>query len=320
MSNAKIGMEAGPMKSKKVIPVRFGEDVGPVIPNRHIRRWVAVAIVILISLLILQSMITNPNYQWSIVFKYFTASSVLSGLLTTIELTVICMALGLFLGMILAIMRMSPIPVLRVAAAIYVWAFRATPLLIQLIIFYNFSALYPKLAFTLPFDLTYSLNMNAVLTPFLVAVLAFSLNEAAYMGEIIRGGVLSVDTGQSEAAKALGMKANTIWYRIVLPQAMRSIIPATGSQVISMLKGTSIISFIAFPELLYSVQEIYSRTFQTIPLLIVAVLWYLLVTSVLMVGQVFVEKHYSRGYDGVRNGTNKRTVDALLNDAGGNGA
>lgn len=288
------------MSTKTVVPVRFGEPIGHVTPNRHIGRWIAVAVVVILGVLVLQSMMTNPNFQWDIVFKYFTSGQVLLGLLRTIELTVIAMVLGTLLGTVLAVMRLSSVAVLRIAAALYVWVFRATPLLVQLIILYNISALYPDFSIGLPFGPSYSVDVNAFLTPYFVAIVAFSLNEAAYMCEIIRGGVLSVDTGQAEAAKALGMRSSMIRMRIVFPQAMRFIIPPTGSQVISMLKGTSIISVIAFSELLYTVQVIYSRTFETIPLLIVAALWYLIVTSVLMVGQSFIEKHYSRGHNGSR--------------------
>ncbi|WP_336646845.1 amino acid ABC transporter permease [Microbacterium sp. USHLN186] len=280
--------------------VFFGEEIGRIKPERHVTRWIGTALVLLIAVLLLQSMMTNPNYQWDVVFRYFTSTQVLLGLLKTVELTVVSMVLGTLLGSVLAVMRLSSVVVFRAAAAFYVWVFRATPLLVQLIILYNLAALYPDLAIHVPFGPEISINMNELLTPYLVAVLAFSLNEAAYMCEIIRGGIMSVDPGQTEAAKALGMTSGRIRTRIVFPQAMRFIIPPSGSQVISMLKGTSIISVIAFSELLYTVQVIYTRTFETIPLLIVAALWYLLVTSVLMVAQGYIEKHYSRGFDGKR--------------------
>ena len=166
----------------------------------------------------------------------------------------------------------------------------------QLILLYNISALYPEITLQLPFGpVLFSGNMNEIVTPFVAALAALSLNEAAFMSEIIRGGILSIDPGQTEAARALGMRGGRVMRRIVLPQAMRFIIPPTGNQVISMLKSSSLISVIALPELLYSVQVIYSRTFETIPLLLVATIWYLLVTSLLMVLQMFLERRYSRG-------------------------
>jgi polar amino acid transport system permease protein len=209
------------------------------------------------------------------------------------------MAIAIVLGVVVALMRLSPNPVLRTAANFYTWFFRGTPLLVQLIFLFNISALYPVIGVGIPFGPTlFELPVNEILTPVVVAIVGLSLNESAYMAEIVRAGINSVDRGQTEAAQALGLPRSTVMRRIVLPQAMRVIVPPTGNETISMLKYTSLVSVIALPELLYSAQIIYSRTFETIPLLVVASLWYLLITSILTVGQTFLERKFSRNSRG----------------------
>lgn len=258
--------------------------------------WVATAVVIVLALLLVSSIVTNPRFEWGVVGQYFFSASVLQGLWKTIELTIVSMAIGIVIGLVIALMRISNNPVLNACAGAYVWFFRGTPLLVQLVILYNISALYPKLELGIPFGPTFfSGSVNEIVTPYVVAVAALALNEAAYMAEIIRGGLLSVDHGQLEASRALGMSGGRAMRRIVIPQAMRFIIPPTGNEVLSLLKSTSLVSVIALPELLYSVQVVYSRTFQTIPLLMVATIWYLIVTSILMLGQQALERLYSRG-------------------------
>lgn len=277
-------------------PVGVGGQTLKVVRLKHPGRWIASAVALVLAAMLVNTLITNKNFQWDVVAKYFTSKSVLSGLGRTLELTALAMLIGIVLGVVLALMRLSGSPVLKSIAGLYVWVFRGTPLLVQLILLYNISALYPKLSLGIPFGPEFvSGNVNTIITPYVVALAALALNEAAFMSEIIRGGILSVEPGQVEAAQALGMRRNRITRRVVLPQAMRFIIPPTGNQVISMLKATSLVSVIALPELLYSTQVIYTRTYQTIPLLIVATLWYLIVTSVLMVGQGFLERRYSRG-------------------------
>ncbi|WP_219844394.1 amino acid ABC transporter permease [Microbacterium sp. MYb66] len=258
--------------------------------------WVATAVVIVVAAMVVFSIVTNPRFEWGVVADYFFSASILQGLWKTIELTVVSMVLGIIIGLIIALMRISSNPILNACAGVYVWFFRGTPLLVQLVILYNVSALYPQITIGIPFGPTFlSGNVNEIVTPYVVAVAALALNEAAYMAEIIRGGLLSVDHGQLEASKALGMSGGRAMRRIVLPQAMRFIIPPTGNEVLSLLKSTSLVSVIALPELLYSVQVVYSRTFETIPLLMVATIWYLIVTSILMIGQQALERLYSRG-------------------------
>lgn len=265
------------------------------VPVRHPGRTVAAVVVVLLALAALLQMATNSRFQWDVVGQYFTAQQILEGLGRTIELTALSMIAGIVLGVILAVMRLSPNRVLSYSSWAYIWFFRGTPLLVQIIFWFNLAALYPDFSIGVPFGPQFfHISANTLITPFGAAVLALSLNEAAYMAEIVRAGIISVDPGQNEAAQALGMTRLKTMRRIVLPQAMRTIIPPTGNQVISMLKTTSLVSVIALPELLYSAQIIYSRTYQTIPLLIVASIWYLIVTSVLTVAQYYIERHFSR--------------------------
>jgi polar amino acid transport system permease protein len=214
----------------------------------------------------------------------------------TLELTAIAMVVGIVLGVGLAVMRLSPNPLVSGASGLYVWFFRGTPVLVQLL-FWNFiSALYPTISVGIPFgpDLVHG-DANTLVTPFIAAILGLGLNQAAYQAEIVRGGVLAVEEGQTEAAKALGMTRLLTMRRIVLPQAMRVIIPPTGNEVISMLKTSSLVSVIAYPELLYSAQLIYAVNFRQIPLLLVVCIWYLFVTTLLSIGQYYLERRFGRG-------------------------
>lgn len=259
------------------------------------RRIVLLVIVGLLALQVLISVITNPNFRWDVVAQYFTFGNVMVGLWNTLQLTVLSMLLLLVLGLVAALMRMSHVAVLRWLAAAYLWVFRGTPLLVQVVLLFNISALYPTIGLDLGFVQLGPLDVNAILTPFMVGVLALGVNEGAYMAEIIRSGLMAVPHGQREAARAIGMKPAQVFTRIVLPQSMKYIIPPTGSQLISMLKLTSLVSVIAFPDLLYSVQAIYARNYLTIPLLMVASLWYLFITSLLMIAQHFIERYFSAG-------------------------
>lgn len=237
----------------------------------------------------------NENFGWPVVAHYFFDPVVMSGLTVSLGLTVVGMLLGIAFGLIIAIARMSNDRLARSFASLFIWFFRGTPLLVQLIFWYNMSTLFPQLSIAIPFGPTLvSWETNSVITPMTAAIVGLALNEAAYMAEIIRGGLLSVDRGQSETAEAFGMtRARALW-RIIIPQAMRSIVPPTGNQLISMIKATSLVSVIAMADLLYSVQSIYNRTFEIIPMLLVAVIWYLLITTVLNIGQSYIEAYYGR--------------------------
>jgi polar amino acid transport system permease protein len=240
--------------------------------------------------------VTNPRFGWGTVGHYLFSSRVLDGLVVTLELTVIAMAIGITLGVVLAVMRLSPNPLVSSASWGYIWFFRGTPVLVQLLFWSFISALYPQISLGIPFgpQLVHG-NANSIITPFVAAILGLGLNEAAYMAEIVRAGILSVDEGQSEAAQSLGMTRLLTMRRIVLPQAMRVIIPPTGNETISMLKTSSLVSVIAYKELLYSVQLIYAVNYLQIPLLLVASIWYLVITTILSIGQYYVERRFGRG-------------------------
>jgi polar amino acid transport system permease protein len=258
---------------------------------------VANVVVLFLAVAVVASMATNRNFEWSVIGQYMTFGPILDGLVVTLELTALSMAIGIVLGVVLAVMRLSPNPLVGGLSWIYIWFFRGTPIFVQILFWFNIAALYPRIAIGLPFggpQLAH-LNLTTLITPFIAGVLALGLNEGAYMSEIVRAGIISVDEGQTEAAQALGMTRLLAMRRVVLPQAMRVIVPPTGNETIGMLKTSSLVSAIAVTELLYSAQIIYARTYQTIPLLIVASIWYLIVTTILSIGQYYVERHYARG-------------------------
>ena len=265
--------------------------------RQHWGWWILVVFVALCAGGIIKMLVTNPNLQWDVVADYFFTRRILRGVLVTLELTALAMVFGILLGILTAVMRLSPIKILSSVAWAYTWFFRGTPLLVQIIFWFNLGALFPTIDVGLPLTgpVFFSEDSNVIITPFVAALLGLALNEGAYMSEIVRGGILSVDHGQNEAAAALGMRSTKIMRRIVLPQAMRVIVPPTGNQVIGMLKSTALVSVTSTAELLYTSQQIYNQNFQTIPLLIVASLWYLIITSILSTGQYYLERRYARG-------------------------
>ena len=264
-----------------------------VVPLRHPWTWAATAVAVLIAAGALTSVATNAAFEWPVVAEYLFNAQILQGLARTLELTVIAMAIGLVLGTILAVMRLSTNRLLSTLSWVYIWFFRSVPTLVQLIFWYNFGALYPVIALRLPGGPTlFSASANTLITPMFAALAGLGLAQAAYTAEVVRAGITAVPHGQTRAAKALGMRPMTIFRRIIFPQAMRVIIPPVGNEVISMVKNTSLVSVIALAELLYTAQLIYARTYETIPLLIVASLWYLLVVSVLSAGQHVLEHRY----------------------------
>jgi len=257
---------------------------------------VAAAVVLVIAVALVNSAATNSRFEWSVVGEYLFDPRIIRGLEKTLELTVIAMVIGVILGVLLAVMRLSPNRLVSGASWLYIWFFRGTPVLVQIFFWYYIAALYPKINLGVPFGPSLvHINANTAITPFIAGILALGLNEGAYMAEIVRAGIISVEEGQADAARSLGMTRLQTMRRIVLPQAMRVIIPPTGNETISMLKTSALLSTIAVAELLYSVDSIYSVNFKTIPLLIVASIWYLVCTSVLYVGQFYLERHYGRG-------------------------
>ncbi len=258
-------------------------------------RWASYLVMGVLALFAIRSVTTNPNFGWPVVAEYFTSPRVLAGLGNTLQLTVAAMAVGLVLGVVLAVMRLSTNPALSGPAGLYIWFFRGTPVFVQLLFWGFISALYPHVGLAIPGGPTVlALDTNSLITPLVAAILGLGLNEAAYMAEIIRAGIVSVGKGQTEAAHALGMSNLRTLRRVILPQAMRVIVPPTANNVISMLKTTSLVSVLSFPELLYATQLIYADNFQTIPLLITASIWYLIVTTIMTIGQYYIERHYGR--------------------------
>jgi len=259
-------------------------------------RWILRGVVLTLGAMLVHLLLTSPSLQWAVVGSYLTSHEVLFGVLRTLELTAIAMVLGVSIGATLALMRLSRSALISGAASAYIWFFRGTPLLVQVIFWFNLSSFVPRLSLGIPFGPDFlAADVNVLVTPFLAAVLGLGLNEGAYMSEIVRAGITSVDPGQQEASLALGMTQGSTMRRIVLPQAMRVIIPPTGNQAIGMLKSSSLVSVTAMAELLYSVQTIYARTFETVPLLIVASIWYLALTTVFSYGQYHIERYYNRG-------------------------
>ncbi|MEU5660803.1 amino acid ABC transporter permease [Streptomyces sp. NPDC047737] len=268
-----------------------GDLIPRIVPVRRTGRWTAAVAVLLLLAGALVSVVRNDAFQWDVVGAYLTTDSVLRGLGLTLWLTGLVMVLGFALGTLLAVFRLSGNPVLMAVGWGYIWLFRSTPILVQLLFWFNIGALYPQILGVRTVDL---------LSPVVVAVIGLTLHEAAYAAEVVRGGILSVERGQLEAAQSLGLGPWRRLRRIVLPQAMRSIVPPAGNMLIGTLKGTSIVSIIAVQDLLYSVQLVYHRTYEVIPLLLVATLWYAAVTSLLSIGQYYVERHYARGTAGPR--------------------
>jgi len=238
----------------------------------------------------------NPKFGWPIVGQWLFEFSVLKGLYTTLWLSLVSMALGVAIGLIVAIAKLSKDRLARSLAGLFTWFFRGTPLLVQLIFWYNLSTLVPEISLGIPGLVTFiSWDTNDLITPLTAAIAGLALNEAAYMAEIIRAGLLSVNQGQYETCDAFGMTRGLALRRIIIPQAMRAIVPPTGNQFISMIKATSLVSVIAMSDLLYSVQAVYNRTFEVIAMLMVAVIWYLIITSLLNFGQGFIERYYAKG-------------------------
>lgn len=267
-----------------------------VVPLRHPGRWIAAAVVLLVAAQFVHFLVSNPAINRPVIRDFLFNRAIVAGVVTTLELTAIAMVVGIGLGIGLAVMRLSANPVVSGAAWLYIWFFRGTPVLVQLLFWFFIPKFLPTLSIGIPFGPSFG-NWNPVniITPFVAAILGLGLNEAAYMAEIARAGLLSVDEGQVEAAGALGMTRSLTMRRIVLPQAMRVIIPPTGNETISMLKTTSLVIVVSVNELLGTAQIIYARNFQTVALLLVASLWYIAITSVLYVGQYYLERHYARG-------------------------
>ncbi|MEP7056038.1 MAG: amino acid ABC transporter permease [Actinomycetota bacterium] len=287
------------------------------VPVRHRGRWVGMAVLAVIVTMFVHMLVTNDAFEWSFMWHNMFRPPVLRGARTTLELTVLAMLIGVAFGIVLAVMRLSPNPVIRGTAWAYTWFFRAVPRLVLCILFGNLGILFQKTSrinFGVPLGNLLGLphggrifdtDANTLLAGFSAGLLALAMSEAAYMAEIVRAGILAVDAGQNEAAQALGMSRMLTMRRIVLPQAMRVILPPTGNETIAMLKDTSLVAFVPAYELFFQLEAVGSRTFKVFPMLVAATLWYLAMTSVLLVGQHFLEKRFSRGVAGRTGKTRK---------------
>lgn len=262
--------------------------------------WIWAGIVLVLGAMFIHGLFTNPNYRWDVVAQYLLDPRILSGVGWTLILTVAAMLLGIVMAVTTAVMRMGTNPVLRGVSWLYIWFFRGTPVYTQLVFWGLIGVLYPRLSLGIPFGPEFFVfTTYDVINATVAAILGLGLNEGAYLSEIVRSGLSSVDKGQWEAANALGMKRSTTLRRIIVPQAMRVIVPPTGNETISMLKTTSLVLAVPFSyDLTFVSNAIGNKNFLPIPLLLVAAIWYLFITSILMVGQARLEAYYGRGFDG----------------------
>jgi len=260
------------------------------IPVRHPWRWVAAAAILVFAASAAYTVATAPHLVWGVVQHYLFQDRILLGLVGTIVLTVVAMVIGIALGVVVAVMRLSPNPVMSGVSWFYLWFFRGTPVLVQLFFWWNLPLILPTIG-----AFGWQVDTVKLISPFLASILGLGLNEAAYMAEIVRAGIISVDQGQTEAAMALGMRRTQVLQRIVLPQAMKVIIPPTGNETISMLKTSSLAFITTFGELFRVQTEISSFNYKIVELLIVVSFWYLVMTSILTVGQYYIERYFARG-------------------------
>jgi len=268
-----------------------------VIPLRHPGRWIATAVVLVIVAQFIHGLLTNPFYQWSRFEYWFFRPVIMHGLLITLQVAAFSAVLGLLGGIVLAIGRASRNPLLNAISWAYIWLFRSVPLIVVLLFVFNFSALYPRLSFGVPFGPAFlTFDESKLFSYMAIAVIGLSLNEAAYAAEVVRAGLLSVDQGQLEAASALGLSKARTFRRIQFPQALRTIVPSYVNQLIGLIKGTSLVFYVALLDLFGQVESMGSTyPGDIIPLLMVATVWYLILTTVLSVVQFYVERAYSKG-------------------------
>ncbi|MFI6574351.1 amino acid ABC transporter permease [Nocardiopsis sp. NPDC050513] len=301
----------GGPKSAATAPDRPVEPVTAV-PVRYPERWVAAAFILVLAAMFVHMLVTNDAFDWPFMFENMFSEPVVRGVGVTLSATLLSMLIGVVLGILLAVMRLSGNPVLVSVSWLYTWFFRGVPRLVLAVLFGNLAILYSTIELGVPFDnylmaafglegdlRFFEIDARTLLSGYTAGLLALSLSEGAYMAEIIRAGLQSVDKGQTEAAQALGMSRAKVLWRITLPQAMRVVIPPTGNETIAMLKDTALLAYVPVTiELFYQLQAIGTRSYQIFPMLVAACLWYLAITSVLMVGQYFVERRFNPGQRG----------------------
>lgn len=292
------------------------EDVAllPIRSRISVSTWISYVLAGYLVLVLVQFFVFNENWHWDVVGSYLFSQVIMEGLLRTVQLTLSITVLGLALGVITAWCRMSSLVVLRTLAVAYIWVMRAMPPLVMLLLVFFFGALSPTISLGIPFGPNVaSVSSNEVITRYSAAVVGLAIYLGAYSGEIFRGGILALPPGQFEACKTLGIAPTKAYIHILGPQLVRVITPSLANEVITIFKSTSLVSVIGYSELLTTVQAIYARNFETIPLLTVAVIWYLVLTSIAMIGQSRLERHFGRGFN--RRST-KQTGDAT-EQAGG---
>jgi polar amino acid transport system permease protein len=296
-SEAETGPETGPEPGAGPGAADHAPELIQAVPLRRPGRWIAAVLVIVLLGLFLYGAATNPAYDWSTVGHYLFDQRVSQAAMVTLSLTALAMFFAILLGVVLAVMRLSPNPILKWVAFGYLWVFRGTPVYVQLVFWGLLVVIYKQIDLGIPFVHQFvHIKTQSFFTYYWLAVIGLGLNESAYMAEIVRAGLTSVDEGQDEAARALGMSWGQSTLRIVLPQAMRVIIPPTGNEVISMLKTTSLVTAVPYSFELYSrTRDLAVETFNPIPMLLVASIWYLFFTSILMVGQFYLERYFARG-------------------------
>ena len=273
-----------------------------VVPRRHPGRWIAVALLAVVVVQVAHGIIVNPNFHWNVFWQYLFAPTVMAGVVWTLVLTVVAMLVAIVCAVILVLMRESDNPILRTVSWLWIWFFRGTPLYTQLLFWGLFAVLFPRLSIIVPFGPEIiGVPTDWVVTAGVAAILGLGLCESAYLAEIFRAGFRAIDHGQTEAAQAIGMSKGRIWWRILLPQALRTIIPPTGNETIGMLKGTALVLAVPFTlDLMFATSAIANRIYLPVPMLMVAAFWYLVITSLMMVGQFYLERHFGKGHDYVQ--------------------
>lgn len=268
----------------------------PVVRLKHPWWWVGTVVVVVFVAGFANLLVTNDKLRWDVIWYYLWDPEILSGLLVTIELTCLAMIIGLIIGVLLAIMRLSENPLFKAVSWLWIWFFRGVPPLVQMIFWFNLATLMPRITIGIPFigPQIASYDTNTLISSFSAAILGLAFTESAYAAEMLRAGIMAVSKGQAEAGRTLGMPEAMVMRRIVLPQALKIVIPPIGNDFISMLKFTSLVSVLATPDLLYSAQMIYSRNYQTIPLLLVATIWYLVLTTLFTLVQQRIERKVHR--------------------------
>ena len=279
------------------------------VTTRRMPHVVITTLVVLLMLLLITSVARNDRFQWDIIAKYLTYSTILRGIGMTLWITVMTVVLGLLGGIAIVALRSSRFRALSGAAWAFTWFFRSVPMLVQLLFWYNLAALYPHLSIGIPGGPTWwQVDTNSVIGPITAVVVGFTLHESAYMAEILRSGLAAIPRGQWQAGRSIGMTETQLYRRVVLPQVVRVVLPTIGNETINIVKETSLISVLAITDLLYAVQLIYGKNFQTIPLLIVATIWYLIITAVLGFGQSLLERRLGRSVATSRSNAEGRNV------------